>query len=358
MIQHQPTLHEDDESITYSNDHLFDSLGVDVMIGEIFPHFEVETLHSIFTLVSKFWYVCVCLYRVEFLSLRGESNILALCSNSPRMVEVNSLELMQLRGETLVMKRIFLSDKCFPNRFSSLTSLSFYGSKIGDSSLKYLTHSAILPNLTELDLYHNNITDKGMKSICEGNLKLSILKLNLNRVGDLGFEFLKNSQILKENLKELYMTYNEVTSKGLEILSGMENSRLETLVLVSNRIESNITNFCASSLASQLKHLNLSNNLLGNSGVLDICSGNFQSLETLILSKNAIPKESISMLFESSNGLNLKKLKHLDLYGNDYIQVDELAIPTFNSLETLIFSHSYRNPYYHLFWQTKQFSAN
>ncbi|MDR1139380.1 MAG: hypothetical protein LBJ80_00855 [Rickettsiales bacterium] len=91
-----------------------------------------------------------------------------------------------------------------------ITKLSLKWAGIDAEDAKEL---AKLTHLTELDLWHNNIDDKGVEVLANSNLAhLTSLNLRWNRVGKKGIEALANGNLI--NLTELDLRWNGNSEKG------------------------------------------------------------------------------------------------------------------------------------------------
>ena len=152
--------------------------------------------------------------------------------------------------------------------------------------------------LTSLDLSYNNITDKGVKVLSEvlvNNNKLRSLNLRGNNITDKGAKFLSEVLVNNNKLRSLNLSVNNITDKGVKFLSE---------VLVNN---------------NKLRSLNLSYNNITDKGVklLSEVLVNNNKLHSLILSGNNITDKGVKLLSEVL--VNNNKLRILFLAGNTQI---------------------------------------
>ena len=172
--------------------------------------------------------------------------------------------------------------------------------------------------LRGLNLWHNNITDEGVKQLSNvlANSQLSSLNLRANNITDEGVKqlsnVLANSQLSSLNLRE-----NNITDEGVKQLSSvLANSQLSSLNLRENNIKDEGVKQLSSVLAnSQLSRLNVSRNSITDEGVKQLSDvlANSQ-LSSLDLSVNNITDEGVKLL---SNVLANSQLSSLDLSVNN-----------------------------------------
>mmetsp|Transcript_18063 Transcript_18063/g.30471 ORF Transcript_18063/g.30471 Transcript_18063/m.30471 type:complete len:570 (+) Transcript_18063:253-1962(+) len=180
------------------------------------------------------------------------------------------------------------------------------------------------------------------------NSKLKKLDLSLNNIDDEGLQSLLRGIANCRNLVELNLFGNNViTVVGLRALSGFFQSkscRLESLNLASMGVDDERTIVLATGLTTHksLKHLNLSQNDIGDEGIAALVSGITAaantSLETLNLSRNAFTTagvRSLSTLIQSERS-TLKDLSINDMrIDDDGISILADALTNNTSLETL-----------------------
>uniref|UniRef100_A0A8C5GJ40 Uncharacterized protein n=1 Tax=Gouania willdenowi TaxID=441366 RepID=A0A8C5GJ40_GOUWI len=134
-------------------------------------------------------------------------------------------------------------------------------------------------NVKHLDLSNNDLQDSGVMLLCEG-LKSPHCKLDsLRSVGSQGIKGLNIFTTLTKNVKHLDLSNNHLQDLGVKLLcDGLKSPhcKLDSLRLSSCGLSERSCAALSSVLSSQsssVKHLDLSNNDLQDSGVKLLCKG-------------------------------------------------------------------------------------
>ncbi|KAJ8609808.1 hypothetical protein CTAYLR_007183 [Chrysophaeum taylorii] len=102
--------------------------------------------------------------------------------------------------------------------------VDFFDQKIGDDGIAALAADLVASQVTELNLYNNNIGDRGAETLAAALPKsLRVLRLSFNNIGDRGAEALADA--LPASLVRLYLDFNMIGPRGvkrLERLGGVD----------------------------------------------------------------------------------------------------------------------------------------
>jgi uncharacterized protein (TIGR02996 family) len=189
--------------------------------------------------------------------------------------------------------------------------------RIGDEGLTALLGSPHLPQLTELGVDQQDLTDDSVIALAENPkaARLMRLSLQLNRIGAAGCEAIGSSAQLA-SLEELNLTNTALGDDGVEALArGTTLRRLRRLDLqggancVGNR---GAIALAASPMLAGLRVLNLEwNSGIGPAGARALAESPYLTqLEELILDHAPIGTEGAIALAKSAN---LRHLRHLSL---------------------------------------------
>ncbi|XP_060918667.1 NACHT, LRR and PYD domains-containing protein 12-like isoform X2 [Labrus mixtus] len=164
-----------------------------------------------------------------------------------------------------------------------LASLDLWSCGLTETSCSYLA-SALKSNpshLRELDLSENKLQDSGMMLLCDflksPNCRLEILRFCGCKMTEISSSTLASVLSNPSHLRELYLSNSILKDSGVKLLSsGLKspNCRLDTLGLWTCRLTKTSCSYLASALMSNFSHLRyleLSDNILRDSGVMLLC---------------------------------------------------------------------------------------
>lgn len=214
-----------------------------------------------------------------------------------------SLKKLKLEGLNLPLTAV---QKLSQIELPELIELHLGFNNITDKGIKYLNK---FYNLSSLDLSGNQITDEGADVINKFFPKLKILDLSDNKIGSDGANYLSRIR----SIKKLYLGANDIDDLGLEFITN--NLQLNTLHLYANKI----TDRGTKALLNQRRLTYLS---LGENGLSDISAkhiSEISSLTSLMLWISQIGNEGALHLS------NLKKLKNISLFNNNIHVIRPLA---------------------------------
>lgn len=208
----------------------------------------------------------------------------------------------------------------------TLTRFKFYseGSKILEESLtKIYSAPSKLPNLVEIKLAYNKMSNDGVEKLVSAliesnNTKLENLDIGVNKITCDGIEIISRKLFpqLQLSLKVLILSKNEINNKGAIYIANALNSDLkglEILRLSNNEIgdEGAIALANAISGHKKLKVVKMNSNHIGDNGALELatCLSNNQSLIKFYLQHNKFTLKAIIAIANAvKNNTRLKLL--------------------------------------------------
>ncbi|XP_072553201.1 uncharacterized protein [Salminus brasiliensis] len=275
------------------------------------------------------------LQRVIASSTKAELNNCALTEKSCSVLvsvlrSVNSLKDLNLnKNNNLQDSGVEKLSKGLKSEHCKLETLSLewcYLSKESCSDLASVLSS--VNSLKDLNLSENNLQDSGVKELSVGlrspRCKLEMLSLERCSLTEESCSDLASVLRSVNSLKDLNLSQNILLDSGVEELSeGLksEHCKLETLNLERCSLTDKSCSDLVSVLSSvnSLKDLNLSNNNLRNSGVKKLSEGLKSphcKLETLRLSYCSITNKGCAALTSALTENPSSALKQLDLTHN------------------------------------------
>jgi Ran GTPase-activating protein (RanGAP) involved in mRNA processing and transport len=181
--------------------------------------------------------------------------------------------------------------------------------KLTDHDMAIILKYAVLEKKCQiLNLWGNQFTYQSISilaNILNGNQTLKELDLSYNHLSDKGVEII--SKVLSLNncvLKEIDLSSNGITDKGAEYLSNMlrKNQKLKFLILNKNDITNNGLILLSNSLVNdnkKLKHLKIeSNPFITRTGIIHILNllKNNQTLENIYIKNCSISDRDFYIL--------------------------------------------------------------
>ncbi|KAM9707759.1 NACHT, LRR and PYD domains-containing protein 3-like isoform 2-T2 [Menidia menidia] len=269
------------------------------------------------------------LCRLESLRLVGcrlsetscASVVSALKSNPSHLTE---LDLSRNPISECVMKEL---SSFLQSPLCGLKTLRLSGCNLSERSCEALSSvlSSQSSSLTHLDLSNNQLRDSGVKHVSAGlespNCRLETLSLSSCGISEEGCSSLASAVTSNpSHLKELDLSSNRPGDSGVKLLMAALKDP-HKLRLADCGLSERVCEAVASALKSSpshLKELDLSRNMLMDSGVKHLSTG-LESpncrLETLSLSRCGISEEGCSSLASAVTS-NPSHLKQLDLSSN------------------------------------------
>jgi hypothetical protein len=215
-----------------------------------------------------------------------------------------------------------------------LTSLNLKRRAIGDKELQAFVSavaSGSLPNLTHLDLSHNEITNMDELAAVASESLPNLTNLDLSHNKITGLDELA---VVAMRLTHLDLSHNEITDKGLDELAVVAMPNLTHLGLSHNKITDKGLDELAVVAMPNLTHLDLSHNKITDKGLDELAVVAMESLPNLThldLSHNKITDKGVNELavvvMES-----LPRLTHLDLSQNVGITADSMGLSVLRNL--------------------------
>lgn len=189
-----------------------------------------------------------------------------------------------------------------------------YNRLLSSPGLRALADSPFMSNLRHLDLSGNSLSESALKVLINGESlkKLDSLVLAGNQIGDGGLEALARSELLKRMLKRspaLDLRRNNIGPSGMRALAASPNVEpMEELDLAINVIGDAGLSLLAQSPFLRLKRLNVSNNRIGDPGVIELARSRLpETLEYLDLQENFITTESVRIVDEAAKAVHWRR---------------------------------------------------
>ncbi|XP_062389571.1 uncharacterized protein LOC134077945 [Sardina pilchardus] len=210
-----------------------------------------------------------------------------------------------------------------------LQSLRLAGCELTEESCKAVA-SALQSSISlkELDLSHNDLKESSVQHLCTGlnspHCKLQSLRLAGCKLTEESCKAVASALQSSISLKELDLSYNDLTESGVQLLStglSSPHCKLQSLRLAGCKLTEESCKAVASALQSSisLKELDLSHNDLKESSVQHLCTGLNSphcKLTTLRLNLCHLSKASCEMMTSVLQSAP-SHLRELDMSGND-----------------------------------------
>jgi uncharacterized protein (TIGR02996 family) len=251
-----------------------------------------------------------CTNELRELSLRstgiGIDHVLIL-TYSRNLANLESLDLAgnRLGSQNQVLSLVGLK------RLSKLKHLNLASCGIGDWGFRMLMHSAVWGHIETLQLWNNEIMDRGLIGMAEGDppARLRSLELQRNQIGDAGLTALAGSKVLGA-FRELHLEYNRIEDTGAVALAG-------------------------SGYAGNLRELHLRGNaFLGDKGGIALASAGFPALDVLNLAGTEVGDACATAIAASPASASLRLL---DLGRTRITETGALALAEGQFLDSLEF---------------------
>ncbi|CAF3717566.1 unnamed protein product [Adineta steineri] len=195
------------------------------------------------------------------------------------------------------------------SKIKNESSITFDDKKLTGDDMEIVAYYLLKDNttLTKLNLYENQIGDKGAQYLGEAlqnNKVLTILNFSSNRIGDKGAQYLGEALHNNKALTELELCENQIGDKGTQYLGEAlkKNTALAKLNLSSNQIGDKGTQYLGEALHNNktLTELFLCSNRIGDKGAqyLGEALQKNTTLTELAISDNQIGDEGLECVGE------------------------------------------------------------
>lgn len=186
--------------------------------------------------------------------------------------------------------------------FSTVHTLDVSRNKFGAKGMRALANSDAMSGVRQIQM--NWCKAVAIKAMAGSRMASSIEVLMIPRTEcrDAGLIALLEGDGLAA-VHTLDLTNNRLTGESIDALTGAANKlvHLRTLILADNKIATAAKVIVSSPLAASLSGLNLKNCHIGESGLEDLCAGDFPSLETLELSAKDVTKAGLKVMVQRAD---------------------------------------------------------